>query len=197
MRKLFCLLFLCLSITSQAQALKFRKNGEFKIVQFTDIHYNGSRQSQVALSVVDSVLQHERPDLVVLTGDSSRKLPSQHSWAPQGKARCQCNPLAFTARKLTRATVCKFPRIVKPCGLHAAFKYLPHACRLVWRMDWRMAYTRVAKLQPKQHVIENTHVQQVGVLQQQGCLLAPFCRPGKVQYACGGALQKGQQAQQG
>ena len=44
-------------MTLQAQELKFRKNGEFKIVQFTDVHYNGSRQSQVALSVVDSVLR--------------------------------------------------------------------------------------------------------------------------------------------
>ena len=77
MRKLFCLLFLCLSMTSLAQELKFRKNGEFKIVQFTDVHYNGSRQSQVALSVVDSVLQHELPDLVVLTGDVL--------WGPPGK----------------------------------------------------------------------------------------------------------------
>lgn len=64
-------------MTLPAQELKFRKNGEFKIVQFTDVHYNGSRQSQVALSVVDSVLRHERPDLVVLTGDVL--------WGPSGK----------------------------------------------------------------------------------------------------------------
>lgn len=64
-------------MTLPAQELKFRKNGEFKIVQFTDVHYNGSRQSQVALSVVDSVLRHERPDLVVLTGDVL--------WGPPGK----------------------------------------------------------------------------------------------------------------
>ncbi len=69
MKRLFfaCLLFL--SLHASAQSLRFNKAGEFKIVQFTDIHYNGSVQSKVALSVVDSVLQHERPDLVVLTGD--------------------------------------------------------------------------------------------------------------------------------
>ncbi len=69
MKRLFfaCMLFFSLHVS--AQDLRFNKAGEFKIVQFTDIHYNGSAQSKVALSVVDSVLQHERPDLVVLTGD--------------------------------------------------------------------------------------------------------------------------------
>lgn len=70
MKSMFLTLaILVMPLLAQAQTLRFRPNGEFKIVQFTDVHYNGSRASQVALSVVDSVLQHERPDLVVLTGD--------------------------------------------------------------------------------------------------------------------------------
>jgi predicted MPP superfamily phosphohydrolase len=70
MKRIFLALSVCLfALNSFSQVLKFRPNGEFKIVQFTDIHYNGSKQSQTALSVVDSVLQNERPDLVVLTGD--------------------------------------------------------------------------------------------------------------------------------
>lgn len=52
-----------------AQELRFRPDGTFKIVQITDVHYNGSRESRAALGVVDSVLAAERPDLVVLTGD--------------------------------------------------------------------------------------------------------------------------------
>jgi predicted MPP superfamily phosphohydrolase len=77
MKRLFfaCLLFLSLHVSSQD--LRFSKTGEFKIVQFTDFHYNGSAQSKVALSVVDSVLQHEHPDLIVLTGDVL--------WASPGK----------------------------------------------------------------------------------------------------------------
>ena len=68
--------------------------------------------------------------------------------------------LAFAARKLTWAAIRKIPGIVKACGLHAAFKDLPQFSRLV------------AEFQPKRHVIENAHVQQIGILQEQGCLLA-------------------------
>lgn len=55
----------------QAQSvLKFNKNGEFKIVQFTDVHFKyGNPSSDVALKRINEVLEAERPDLVVLTGD--------------------------------------------------------------------------------------------------------------------------------
>ena len=77
MRQLSLILLFLLPLSLVAQSLRFRPNGEFKIVQFTDVHYNGSPQSKVVLSVVDSVLQHERPDLVVLTGDILWGQPAQ------------------------------------------------------------------------------------------------------------------------
>lgn len=70
MRKLFTLAaFLLAASTALAQNLKFGADGKFKIVQFTDVHYNGSEESKAALNVLDSVLTKEHPDLIVLTGD--------------------------------------------------------------------------------------------------------------------------------
>lgn len=55
---------------AQNGTLKFNKNGEFKIVQFTDVHFKyGNPASDIALERIDEVLKNERPDLVVLTGD--------------------------------------------------------------------------------------------------------------------------------
>ena len=53
-----------------AQELKFNKNGKFKIVQFTDIHWiGGDERSEVAGENMNSVLDAEKPDLVIYTGD--------------------------------------------------------------------------------------------------------------------------------
>lgn len=50
--------------------LRFRPSGEFKIVQFTDVHFqNDNPASEIALTRIHEVLDHERPDLVVFTGD--------------------------------------------------------------------------------------------------------------------------------
>ncbi len=53
-----------------AQNLQFDENGEFKIVQFTDIHYKwGNSASEKALLCINQVLDKEMPDFVVFTGD--------------------------------------------------------------------------------------------------------------------------------
>ncbi|MDE0317022.1 MAG: metallophosphoesterase family protein [Candidatus Poribacteria bacterium] len=50
--------------------LKFREDGCFKIVQFTDIHWqNGEPVDQQSAALMESVAQAEAPDLIVLTGD--------------------------------------------------------------------------------------------------------------------------------
>lgn len=50
--------------------LRFNADGRFKIVQFTDTHFiAGDPRSVVALECIANVLDAERPDLVVLTGD--------------------------------------------------------------------------------------------------------------------------------
>ena len=51
-------------------ALRFRPNGRFRIVQFTDIHWaEGSRHEPRLLRIIGGILDTEKPDLVVLTGD--------------------------------------------------------------------------------------------------------------------------------
>lgn len=66
-----CLVFLSvLFCQAQVAPLKFNKNGEFKIVQFTDVHFKyGNPASDIALKRINEVLDAERPDLVVFTGD--------------------------------------------------------------------------------------------------------------------------------
>ena len=50
--------------------LKFREDGCFKIVQFTDIHWhNGEPADQKSAALMKSVSLAESPDLIVLTGD--------------------------------------------------------------------------------------------------------------------------------
>ncbi len=51
-------------------SLQFRKDGSFTIAQFTDIHWhNGEESDQQSRRLMESVLEIEKPDLAVLTGD--------------------------------------------------------------------------------------------------------------------------------
>ncbi len=53
-----------------AVCVRFRSDGSFTIVQFTDLHYsNGDADDVRTLDLMNMVLDVERPDLVVLTGD--------------------------------------------------------------------------------------------------------------------------------
>lgn len=62
-------------MTLQAQekksSLKFNAKGEFKLVQFTDVHYKPERaaESKAALDCIAQVVDAEKPDLVLFTGD--------------------------------------------------------------------------------------------------------------------------------
>ena len=53
-----CLIFLSvLFCRAQVLPLKFNKNGEFKIVQFTDVHFKyGNPASDIALKRINEVL---------------------------------------------------------------------------------------------------------------------------------------------
>ncbi len=52
------------------QGLRFREDGTFTVVQFTDLHWkNGDEQDRRTRALMDAVLEAERPDLVVFTGD--------------------------------------------------------------------------------------------------------------------------------
>src|SRR5262245_55030760 len=50
--------------------LRFRRDGSFTIVQLTDVHWSTGRGADLKTrQLVETVLEAERPDLVVLTGD--------------------------------------------------------------------------------------------------------------------------------
>lgn len=67
---LLVLSVLCPFISAQKTVLKFNQNKEFKIVQFTDLHLKyENKASDIAFERVNQVLDAEKPDLVVLTGD--------------------------------------------------------------------------------------------------------------------------------
>lgn len=77
MRKLFplFLILLCLHISSSAQPpgneLRFRKNGEFRIMQITDTHYKwGKSASNAVTELINEMIAKEDVDLVVFTGDN-------------------------------------------------------------------------------------------------------------------------------
>lgn len=54
----------------QKKKLVFKKDGKFKIVQFTDIHWKPAfKESEEAMVAMNNVLDAEKPDLVIYTGD--------------------------------------------------------------------------------------------------------------------------------
>ncbi|MCD7900113.1 MAG: metallophosphoesterase family protein [Bacteroides sp.] len=56
--------------SQDSQILKFNEKGHFKIAQFTDIHFKyNNAASNVALERINEVLDAEKPDLVIFTGD--------------------------------------------------------------------------------------------------------------------------------
>jgi len=58
--------------------MRFNSNGEFKIVQFTDLHFNAHlKQSNIALKRMDEVVKSEKPDLIVVTGDIVYSRPAE------------------------------------------------------------------------------------------------------------------------
>lgn len=74
MKRLGVFLILCITATVCIQAqrlpLRFRSDGTFKIVQFTDLHYvHNNPHAQRALIRMREVVKAERPDLVIVTGD--------------------------------------------------------------------------------------------------------------------------------
>lgn len=72
-RILLCLIGILeiLTLSAQTKHLRFDRNKTFKIVQFTDLHYDcaDSLKGQKALDIMNEVLDSEHPDLVVFTGD--------------------------------------------------------------------------------------------------------------------------------
>jgi hypothetical protein len=61
--------------------LKFNSDGVFKIAQFTDMHFvDGSPNSAKTEATIKYVLQTEKPDVAILTGDQAIDVPSMNVW---------------------------------------------------------------------------------------------------------------------
>lgn len=61
--------------------LRFGKDGKFKIVQFTDLHWDAkSSNSSVTMATITGVLRAEKPDLAILTGDVVSDIPADEGW---------------------------------------------------------------------------------------------------------------------
>lgn len=64
------ILFATTPAFSEETQLKFDSAGRFKIVQFTDLHlHEGGGKDRQTIALVEEVLDIEKPQLVVLTGD--------------------------------------------------------------------------------------------------------------------------------
>lgn len=70
-KKLFAFLLLLPSLFVSAQSLRFDNNGDLKIMQLTDIHYRVAKPNHSAesLAMINRMLDREKPDVVMLTGD--------------------------------------------------------------------------------------------------------------------------------
>ncbi|MFA6359584.1 MAG: metallophosphoesterase family protein [Dysgonamonadaceae bacterium] len=67
---LFSIIMFVFSLITNAQKLVFNENGTFKIAQFTDMHYvHGNPKSDTTLLILKRILDAEKPDLIVFTGD--------------------------------------------------------------------------------------------------------------------------------
>lgn len=82
MKRLFLILFLIsVSVVAIAQILQFNANGKFKIVQFTDTHYiYQDERSEITLERIKEVMDTEKPDFVILTGDVIYGKPAEESY---------------------------------------------------------------------------------------------------------------------
>lgn len=75
------LLFSMIILALNAQKLSFKKDGTFKIVQFTDMHYkHGNPNSDTTLLLIPRVLDEENPDMVIFTGDIVTGKPVREGW---------------------------------------------------------------------------------------------------------------------
>lgn len=81
--KLLILLLVILPLgcfASGRDPLRFGPDGKFKIVQFTDVHWQpGNPASEEAALCMDAVLDAERPDLVIYTGDLAFAAPAREA----------------------------------------------------------------------------------------------------------------------
>ena len=79
---LFTVLIAVNCFSLQAQTLRFNSNGEFKIAQFTDIHWTpGVAESEAQVPrMIEQIVATEKPDLLIFTGDIVTAKPAMDAW---------------------------------------------------------------------------------------------------------------------
>ncbi|MEZ5105832.1 MAG: metallophosphoesterase [Draconibacterium sp.] len=87
---IFSLTFMLLMVFSieaqESVELKFKKDKTFKIAQFTDIHWeNNSGNCPKTIETIEFVLNTEKPDLAILTGDIVTNVPAIEGWKSVAK----------------------------------------------------------------------------------------------------------------
>ena len=83
MKRLLTLVLAVMAVQAvSAQELRFDKDGNFKIAQFTDIHLTpGNADSEARIpQMIGTVVKAEQPDLIVLTGDIVTAKPAMKGW---------------------------------------------------------------------------------------------------------------------
>jgi hypothetical protein len=78
----FLALWLSLGLAcGQQTKLQFGKNGAFKILQFTDIHYKqGTPSADRTIGLMRQLIKAEKPDMIVFTGDIVISNPQRPGW---------------------------------------------------------------------------------------------------------------------
>lgn len=77
------MLLSCFFIQAQQapERMRFNKNGELKIAQFTDMHLgHDMEKNQIVGDMIKEVLDSEKPDLVVFTGDITTMDEVRQAW---------------------------------------------------------------------------------------------------------------------
>lgn len=81
---IWCLLVLLFLFSGPIEAqkkLKFNTEGRFKIVQLTDMHISLKKgQSEICYELIKEMIQAEKPDLVIFTGDQVTEYQPQEAW---------------------------------------------------------------------------------------------------------------------
>ena len=78
---LLTLLFLLIVGTTFAQHQFYFKDGKFKVVQFTDIHWDPTSPGcDTTRNTILAVLNQEKPDIAILTGDVVTDNPAKKGW---------------------------------------------------------------------------------------------------------------------